>query len=136
MPTNAEVQKAIETRFRDNWPDQSVELRFENEARKKPTGKFIRLNIRNLRPIESGYSGGKILYRRPGIIWAQCFVPAKTGTQQARVMADDVADIFEGQQFSEITCNEAEVEEIGDDGEGFWQANAKIYFDHDFERTY
>jgi len=136
MPTHAEVQLAIETRLRDNWPDQSVELRFENEARKKPTGKFIQCNIRNLRPIESGYAGGKILYRRPGIIWIQCFTPARTGTNVARVMADDVANIFEGQQFSGITCNEAEVEELGDDGEGFWQANAKVYFDHDFERTY
>lgn len=51
-------------------------------------------------------------------------------------MADKVLDIFEGQQFDGITCREGELEELGDDGEGFWQVNAKVYFDHDIERTY
>lgn len=136
MPTYDAMQQAIETRFQSNWTDQSVELRFENEARKRPTGKFIRLNIRNLRATEEGYSGNNILYRRPGIIWAQCFVPRHEGTRQGRVMADQVLDIFEGQDFGGIRCGEGEVQELGDDGKGFWQVNAKIYFDHDQARSY
>jgi len=136
MSTNAEAQLAIETRLNANWTDQGVELRFENEARKIPVGEHLRLSIRNLRPFEVGYSAGIVRYRRPGIIWVQCFVEAKTGTQRARVIADAVADIFEGQQFGEITCREAEQEELGDDGEGFWQVNCKIYFDHDYDRSY
>jgi hypothetical protein len=136
MPTHAAAQLAIETRFRDNWIDQNVALRFENEARKKPADEFIRLVIRNFRAAEVGFAAGKILYRRPGVIYAQCFVQGRKGTQRGRVLADAVLDIFEGQSFSSITCNTAEVEELGDDKEGFWQVNAKVFFDHDFERTY
>jgi len=136
MATHAAAHLAIETRMNTLWADQSVDVRYENEARKVPTGDHIRLSVRNRQSFEAGYSGGKILYRRPGVIIAQCFVQAKKGTQQARVIADAVLDIFEGQQFSDITCNAAEVVELGDDGEGFWQVNAKVYFDHDFERTY
>lgn len=136
MPSFAAVQLSIETRFRDNWPDQSVDLRYENEARKLPTGKFIRLTVRSGRGVESGYAGNAILFRRPGIIWAQCFVPRHEGTQEARVMADQVLNIFEGQHFSGVECGEGEVQEVGDDGNGFWQVNAKIYFDHDTNRTY
>ncbi len=136
MPTHAAAHLAIEDRMNTLWADESVDVRYENEARKIPTGDHIRLNVRGLRPIEVGYSGNKILYRRPGIIWAQCFVQAHTGTQRARVIADAVADVFESKQFGGITCNEAEVVELGDDKEGFWQVNAKIFFQHDFERTY
>jgi len=136
MSTHAAAHLAIETRMNTLWADQSVDVRYENESRKVPTGDHIRLSIRNGRSYEAGYAGGAILYRRPGIIWAQCYTQAKTGTQRARVIADAVLDIFEGQQFSGITCNAAEVTELGDDGEGFWQVNAKVFFDHDFERTY
>jgi len=135
MPTHAAVQLAIETRFSAQWADQSVVIRYENDPRKLPAGPHIRLFIRNGRAIEVGFSGGKILYRRPGWINAQCFIQAKLGVKQARQMGDAVIAIFEGQQFSEITCRESEVVELGDDGEGFWQANAKIFFDHDFEVT-
>jgi len=136
MATHAAVQLAIETRMGALWPDQDVDVRYENEARKRPTSNHIQLFVRSFRSVESGYSGGKILYRRPGVIRAHCFVPAHEGTQEARVMVDTAIGIFEGQQFGGITCNEGEVEELGDDGEGFWQVNAKIYFDHDFEVAY
>lgn len=136
MTTNSAAHLSIETRLRNQWADQNVELRYENEARKIPIGEHVRLHVRSFRAIETGYSGGKVLYRRPGMIVAQCFVEAKTGTQRARVIADAVIDIYEGQEFEGITCNESEVVEVGDDGNGFWQVNAKIYFDHDYERTY
>jgi len=136
MSSHAETHLAIETRFDAQWADQSVAVRYENDARKRPTGPFIRLVIRNARASEVGYSGNKILYRRPGWIVAQCFVQAKEGTQAARVMADSVIAIFEGQQFSSITFRESEVVEVGDDVNGFWQVNAKVFFDFDFERSY
>lgn len=136
MPTHAAVQLAIEDRMRTLWTDQSVDVRYENELRKRPAGNFIRLTVKSLRSREVGFGAGKILYRRPGIIWAQCFVPAKTGTQRARVMADAVIDIFEGKSFSGLTCDVSELSEIGNDGKGFWMVSAKIFFDHDFERSY
>ena len=135
MPTHAETQLAIETRFSTNWADQSVATRFENEARKRPVNSFIRLSIRNGRSNLVGIAGNKHLYRRPGIIFMQCFVPVKEGTQPARVMADAAVLIFEGQQFSSIICRESEIVEVGDDGKGFWQVNAKVFFDFDFEVT-
>lgn len=136
MSSHAAAHLAIETRMDTLWTDDTVCVRYENESRKIPPGDFIRLTVRSLRSREVGYGAGKILYRRPGIIWAQCFVEAKTGTQRARVIADAVVDIFEGKSFSGIACDVSELVELGDDGEGFWQVNAKIFFDHDFERTY
>jgi hypothetical protein len=133
--SNAPAALAIETRFKNQWTDDEVLLRFENDARKKPTGPYIHFFIRTGRAIEMGFSGNKILYRRQGWIVAQCFVLAKKGTQTCRVMADSVIAIFEGQQFSGVTFRESEVIEVGDD-RGFWQANAKVFFDHDFERSY
>ena len=136
MTTFAEAHLAIESRMHTLWTDQSVTIRYENEPRKLPSGDWIRLVVRNFRPSEQGYSANNILYRRPGMIVAQCFVQAKTGTTAARTIAEAVIDIFEGQKFDGVTCAEGEVEELGDDGEGFWQVNAKIYFDFDFERSY
>lgn len=133
MPTQAAVQLAIEDRLKTQWVDQSVLLRFEEDSRKKPSGPFIRLSIRNLRSLEKGISGNKILYRRPAFISMQCFVQVGTGTQAARVMVDAAIAIFEGQQFSGITCRESEVKNVGDDKKGFWQINAIVYFDFDEE---
>ena len=136
MPTHAAVHLAIETRFNAQWADQSVSVRYENDPRKRPTGSWIRLSVRNEKAVEIGFNANKVLYRRPGRIVAQCFVSNKQGTQAARVMADAVIAIFEGQQFSSITCRESELTEVGDDGNGFWQVNAKVFFDFDFERSY
>ncbi len=135
MPTHSVAQLAIETRFEANWIDNDVELRFENEARKQPEGPFIRLRIENLRSRLVGIAGNRHLYRRPGWISMQCFVVTKKGTQACGVMADAAIAIFEGQQFSSITCRESEVLRLGDDGKGFWQINAKVFFDYDFQVT-
>lgn len=135
MPTSAAVHLAIENRFETLWTDQNVTLRFEEDSKKKPSGPFIRLNIRGLRSSEKGFSGAKVLYRRPAFITMQCFVQVGTGTQAARVMADAAVAIFEGQTFSSISCGESEVREVGDDKKGFWQVNAIVYFDFDEEVT-
>ncbi len=136
MSTNAEVHLAIETRMHQQWVNQDVRVRYENESRKIPAGPFVRVVIRTQRAFEVGYAGNKIRYRRPGTIIAQCFVVAKTGTQVARDLADTVIGIFEGQQFDDLTCEEGWIEELGDDGNGFWQVNARINFDFDFQRSY
>ncbi len=133
--THEATHEAIETRFRTNWADQDVAIRFEQDAKKRPSGPFIRVVVRSLRAREVGYSGDKILYRRPGWISMQCFVQVGKGTRSARSMGDAAIAIFEGKQFSGITCRESELQELGDDGKGFWQANAKVFFDFDFERT-
>lgn len=135
MPTHANSHLAIETRFQSNWSNDDVPIRFEQDPRKKPSSSFLRLSVRNLRALEVGYSGDKILYRRPGWIHIQCLVPVGKGTQVARDLADTAIAVFEGQQFSGITCRESEIKETGDDGKGFWQVVAKIYFDHDYEVT-
>ena len=135
MPTSAAVQLAIENRFETQWADDDVSLRFEEDPRKKPTGSFIRLSVRGLRSQEKGFSGAKILYRRPAFISMQCFVQVGDGTQLARVMADAAVAIFEGQTFSDISCGESEIREVGDDKEGFWQVNAIVYYDFDEEIT-
>lgn len=134
--THAAAHLAIEDRFRLQWSDNSVAVRYENDPRKRPTGNFIRLSIRNARSNEIGFNANKILYRRQGWIVAQCFVVAQKGTQLARVMADAAIAIYEGQKFSKITFRESELVEVGDDGNGFWQVNAKVFFDFDFERSY
>jgi hypothetical protein len=135
MTTHAAAQIAIESRFDTLWTDQDVAVRFEEDRRKRPTTPFIRLSIRSVRSVPVGISGNKILYRRPAMISMQCFVPVGTGTQAARIIADTAIAIFEGQQFSGITCRESEVKELGDDGQGFWQVNGLVYFDFDNEVT-
>ncbi len=134
--THAAAHLAIETRFNTLWVDQDVAVRYENDPRKIPTDKFIRLTIRNGISTEVGFAANKILYRRQGFITGQCFVQAKQGTQEGREMADAVIAIYEGQQFSSITFRESELVEVGDGGNGYWQVNAKVFFDFDFERSY
>lgn len=133
--THEAIHDAIETRFDANWAQTDVDVRYEEDPRKRPSGKFIRVTVRSLRSREVGYSGNKVLYRRPGFIIMQCFTQVGTGTRVARKMADDAIAIFEGQQFSGVSCNESELRELGQDGKGFWQVNALVHFDFDFERT-
>lgn len=134
--TNAAAHLAIEDRFATEWTDEAVTIRYENDPRKRPSSNFIRLSVRSARSNEVGFSANKILYRRQGWVVGQCFSQAQKGTQIARVMADAVIAIFEGQQFSQITFRESELIEVGDGGNGFWQVNAKVFFDFDFERSY
>jgi len=139
MSENAPAQLAIETRFDAQWIDDGVAIRYENDARKKPPGPYIHFFVRTGRAIEMGFAGKKILYRRPGWIVAQCFILPRKGTQACMVMADAVIAIFEGQQFSGITFRESEIVQVGISStskEAFWQANAKVFFDHDFERSF
>lgn len=136
MPTEVEAQNAIESRLTAEWLDQDVELRFENDPRKLPTGSHIILHLRHVVTTEVGYSGNNILYRRFGMIVAQCFVEAKNGTKIARGLADAVLDVYEAKQFGSISCNQGEVVPVGDNKDGFWQCNAKIFYDHDFQRSY
>ena len=133
--THGQVLSLIEHRLRTNWADDEVDVVFEQDRQKRSTGLFIRASVRSLRSIEVGYNGGSILYRRPGWISMQCFVEVGNGTRRARDIADDAIAIFEGQQFSGVTCRESEMQELGDDGKGYWQCNAKVFFDFDYERN-
>jgi hypothetical protein len=133
MPTNSQVLTSIESRFDSNWDDDSVEVRYEQDRRKRPSINFIRLTVRTLGTQEMGIAGSKILYRRQSSIVMQCFTIVGNGTKLAKDIADRAVAIFEGKQFAEITCRESSIRELGDDGKGFYQVNATVFFDFDLE---
>lgn len=140
MTTEVEVQTAIETRLRDQWPTlwdetEKVAIVYENTGQEEPQVPYLKFFIRHGPTQEQGYGGGRILYRRFGAIVVQCFTSLGSGVLLARKIAAMIGRIFEGQKFSGVTCREAAMTEVGPNQEGEYQVNVRVEFDYDQERV-
>lgn len=128
------AQNHIESRFKANWPTSvKALLCAENIGKLKPYPPYVRLTIRHAASEQKSIGGGFILYRRDGIVIAQCFSEVRKGVKPARLLADTFVAIFEGQQFGTspvITCRESAVNEIGVSND-MYQVNASVMFDWD-----
>jgi hypothetical protein len=94
---------------------------------------WVRLNIRH----EDGYQASvgspqSNKFRRDGLVTVQIFTPKGQAQITALQTADAVVNIFEAKpRISGIMFNNVRVNEIGDDGFGWYQINVKADFSYD-----
>lgn len=123
---------AIESKFHDNWA-AATPVKYDNVDFTPPgNAAFVELQIHNgfASPISTG---GTTLYRSPGIISINIYLPLNTGTKTAKGYTDTIAAIFRGQQFSGIICRAASVTRIGElDGKFVYNVSIPFFRDETF----
>lgn len=123
---------AIESRFYDNW-GSTTDIKYDNVDFTPPANEaFVELQIHN-GDATAVSTGSSVLYRSPGIISVNIYLPLNAGTKTAKGYTDTIAAIFRGQQFSGITCRAASVTRIGElDGKFVYNISIPFFRDEAF----
>jgi hypothetical protein len=115
-----QAKLAIRDKFDTEW-GAATPVDYDNDDFDEPQGTpWARMVVRT-QPSNQDSLGkvGNRKYLRKGIVFVQIFVPVKTGTYDADVLADRVRTIFEGTRLSGIWFYETDVSEQGEDGKYF-----------------
>ena len=110
MATFADAVNAIEARLRDNWSTTPIAFENDNEPETAgPDGKrkpWVLCEVVTTRSaIKSVGRPGNHITVTNGIVALTLFVPrggGKAGREQARILADDLADIFRTVRFHQV----------------------------------
>lgn len=121
------IQQRFNTQF--SAAHAGVPIVFENLSAAKPVDGYVLLSILNGEARLRGL-GMTRLYRYPGVISVDIFVPLKQGIKNADLYAQTVDDIFRGQSFDGILCRAAQRTDLGKE-ENYWRVNVSIPFQRD-----
>jgi hypothetical protein len=93
---------------------------------------WLRFTITEGEAANAGFGGSQNLYRHPGNVIVQVFVPANEGDGRARSIADLVAAVYRGKRLTPgIRFFDAPyVNTVGRDGD-WWQVNVICPFAYD-----
>lgn len=73
--------------------------------------------------------GSAKVYRRPGVVIVQVFVPEATAGQPALALADQVVTALQGKQLTGgVQLQTASIREVGPDQRGAYQINVSVPF--------
>lgn len=127
-----DARKAIESRLHTNWT--TTPIKFENVPMKETADPYVAVFILE-GDGEQISLGTPALRRWTGVIVLQVFVPADTGTKDAKTYADSLAALFDRAQFSTgnsgtIRCRIPSIETVGDK-HGWHQINVTVPFIRD-----
>ena len=124
-------RNAIQTRFKNLWQAAypSIPIVFDNlRAEKAPNG-YVALHILNGASALRGM-GAQRLFRYPGVISVDIFVPAEKGTKLIDQYADTITGIFRAQSFNGILCRSDDRRDLGKQ-DNYWRANISFSFTRD-----
>ena len=126
--TFADEQLAIESRFAANFTACSI--KYQNvDFNPDEHDLYVDLQIKN-GPAFLASIGPSPLHRSIGVISVNVFTRHNIGTKTGRVIADKAAAIFRLQSFSGITCEAANVTNMGE-REGRYLVNMTVAFFRD-----
>lgn len=109
------------------WPNEDFE--------ETPAGEWVRLTVLTGEGVVASVGTPEKLYRFPGLISIQVFVPLGDGDGRAMELADIVAGIFQSTRFGGaanhgILCGAASVKVVGR-GETHYQVNVNTPYRRD-----
>lgn len=105
------LRQYVESRFQSNWT--LTPICFENnDYTPSPTTPYISLEIEPETTRQIGTTD-KNIFRSYGLIIFKIYTPLNTGTYQTRVYIDEIAKLFAGKQFNNITTRSIDTEKIG-----------------------
>ena len=120
----ANTQKYIESRFSTYWT--ATPIAWQN-VEYEPTSGTSYVEFGVFEADSQIVSLGTLLYRNPGLISVNIFVPLNDGLQTAKGYADSIKTIFAGQNFNGITCRAASVTSLGEQS-GWHVVNVTVPF--------
>lgn len=127
---------AIRTRFSTEWDDTTpIAWPNVNFTPPNPPSAWVRFTILPATASQSEI-GANPLYRHTGFVVIQVFTPDNAGPGEAEQLAEQACGIFRGVTAGGIRYqgprNEAPVvQTIGNDGNGWYQVNARISYTRD-----
>jgi len=131
MTSIDEAREIIYERFRTQWGSRTI-FTFENERFNEPENEaWVRVSVRNAQLPKKTLGGkGHRRFRRYGTINIQIFIPSGSGMADSGVLSQAALDIFEGENFSGVDCNDGTPTELPIDGK--WQPTlVEISFDYE-----
>ena len=130
MLNEIEASSLIEQYFDTRWAARTP-INWDNDNA-TPSGNHVAFTIDHDRSVfhNLGNEGGGQTYRREGLITVQVFTRQGTGTEDSRALAFQVQQILEGYRNASLLIKAGVVRKIGEDGNGFWQANVDLPFEY------
>lgn len=122
--TFADAQKYIESRFAANWT--LTPIAWQN-VEYEPTAGTAYVEFGVFEADSQVVSIGTLLYRNPGLISVNIYLPLNRGLQAAKGYGDTVKTIFAGQNFNGITCRAVSLATLGEHN-GWHVVNASVPF--------
>ena len=124
-------RNAIQTRFKTQWQASypTIPIVYDNlRAEKAPDG-YVALSILNGASTLRGM-GAQRLFRYPGVISVDVFIPAEKGTKLLDQYADTIEGIFRAVSFNGILCRSVDRRDLGKQ-DNFWRVNVSFPFTRD-----
>jgi hypothetical protein len=120
------LRQYTESRLQTNWTSTSI--KFENKDFTPVIGSpYIAFNIEPDNSEQIGLPQVP-MYRHTGLLVFEIYVPSNTGTKNTRTYIDNIAKLFAGQQFNNITCRSYETMKTGKIGEWYLTVLYISYF--------
>ncbi|MDB5490359.1 MAG: hypothetical protein JWO78_208 [Micavibrio sp.] len=132
MTTYIDPVAVINKLFAKAW-GKKTDVAYEDTNFDPPSGKtWVRLNIK----VFDGYqasigSPGNNRQRRKGLVTVQVFQPQGKAGIDARAKAKDAVDVFMNRSEDGITFKKVYPKTVGNDGNGYYQAQALALFEYD-----
>jgi hypothetical protein len=122
------LRQYIETRFQNNWTLTPIVFE-NNDYSPNLTTPYIELEIEHEETYQINATDRQV-FRNTGLIVFKIFVPTNSGTYNTRVYIDEIAKLFAGKQFNNITTRSLRTEKIGKIDEWYLNiAMIEYYFD-------
>lgn len=126
-------RQAIETRLEANFV--AIPIKYENVPFPETEDPYCAIFVRRGAGNQISLGNSPQLQRWTGIIVVQVFVPADTGTQAAAAYADQIAAVFNRQEFSVsgsglIRCRVPQTDTVGVRN-GWFQMNVTVPYRRD-----
>lgn len=111
------LRQYVETRLKTNWTFTAI--KYENLDFTPIVGQpYIELSLEPDKSYQIGLIQ-KPVFRHVGLLVFEIHVPTNTGTKNTRTYIDNIAKLFAGQQFNDITCQSIDSMKIGKVGEWY-----------------
>lgn len=81
--------------------------------------------------MEIGSQTPNRFYRKPGVLIVQLFYPLAKGNNAILTKADELAALFRNWCGNTVACGASSINEIGNDGNGYYQCNVSVPFHQD-----
>lgn len=125
-----QVSSLIEHHFDEQWAARTP-INWDNDNA-APTGNHVAFTIIHA---TAGYSNlgngdGTSTSYRTGLVTVQVFTRQGTGTETSRDLSLQARQILEGFRSGSLRLKAGVARQIGEDNNGFWQANVDVPFEY------
>lgn len=133
--TPAEARTTLETTFQAGW-GTTTPIAWGNTTPPMPDASpWVRFTMVHAPSRLRSWSGNRVNYERPGIVFVQIFVPLGAGTRTGSELGYMVMNILEGRSFGALETGTASLTEVGPTDTAMDQTQVRVTFLYDEQRV-